>query len=75
MLAHIANMSKVHMEFYPCGGNEREEDDTINMQGKPQFAKMQCTSHTERLQLALLDQPHGISSSFLSEKEANFSNS
>ena len=74
-MAHVANMGKIHMTFYPGGGDEWEEDEAVRnlfTTGKPKFCKMQCTSHTERLQLALLDQKHGMDAAFLKAKEKSF---
>ena len=75
MMPHVANICKVHMMFYPGGGDEWEEDEAVSnflTTGRPKFCKMQCTSHTERLQLALLDQKHGMDASFLNAKEKSF---
>ena len=74
-MAYMAKMGKVHMTFYPCGGDEWEEDEAVSnflTTGKPKFRTMQCTSHTERLQLALLDQKHGMDADFLDAKEKAF---
>ncbi|CAE7524672.1 unnamed protein product [Symbiodinium natans] len=75
MMAHMADMGKFHMSFYPCGGDEWEEDEASHnflKNLKPKLCNMQCTSLTERLQLALLDHPHGIDSPFLNPKEKSF---
>ena len=74
-MAYMAKMGKVHMTFYPCGGDEWEEDEAVSnflTAGRPKLCKMQCTSHTERLQLALLDQKHGMDPTFLDAKEKSF---
>ena len=75
MMARVANIGKVHMTFYPGGGDDWEEDEAVCSfltTGKPKSCKMQCTSHTERLQLALLDQKHGMDAAFLDAKEKSF---
>ncbi|CAE7492783.1 unnamed protein product [Symbiodinium natans] len=71
----MAKIGKVHMTFYPGGGDEWEEDEAVSnflTTGKPKFRIMQCTSHTERLQLALLDEKHGMDAAFLDAKEKSF---
>ena len=75
VMARVAKIGKVHMTFYPGGGDEWEEDEAVSnflTTGRPKFCKMQCTSHTERLQLALLDQKHGMDAAFLNAKEKSF---
>ena len=63
---------KGHISFYPCGGGEREEEGPPPSKGKPQPCSSQCTSHTERLQLARLDLLNGVDPSYLSENERSF---
>mmetsp|Transcript_120080 Transcript_120080/g.285264 ORF Transcript_120080/g.285264 Transcript_120080/m.285264 type:complete len:211 (-) Transcript_120080:106-738(-) len=65
-------MGKGHISFYPCGGDEREEEGPPPSKGKPQPCSSQCTSHTERLQLARLDILNGVDPSYLSENERSF---
>ena len=75
-MARMADIGKAHMAFYPCGGEEWEEDPLRSLlaKGKPRSCRMQCTSHTERLQLALLDQPHGMGTAYLNAEEKSFLN-
>ena len=76
--AHTASLSSMlgggYITFYPCGDEERAEEGPPLAKGKPQPCSSQCTSHTERLQLAALDLLSGVSPSFLSESEQTFLN-
>ena len=76
MMARLADVGKANMAFYPCGG-EREElgEDELHKfltKGQPKSCIMQCTSRTERFQLALLDQQNGMNPSFINAKEKSF---
>ena len=62
------------MTFYPGGADEWEEDEACRsfFRGKPKLCDMRCTSRSERLQLALLDQEHRMGAAFLNVKEKSF---